>query len=170
MTNLDNTIAQFGLTRPIPDGKHTRMSLDETDSKILAALRRDGRAGLGDLATALGVSRATIRARLAKLRASGEIAGFTVVTRADMAQSPVRALMMVAIQGAGTDRTVGRMLAMPSVQAVHSTTGRWDVIVDLGTDSLTSLDDTLARIRRLDNVTQSETHLLLSSRRANSAR
>ncbi len=143
---------------------------DDTDLRLIAALKRDGRAGLSDLAALLGLSRATVRARLARLIASGEIAGFTALTRNDLAESPVRALMMVAIDGAGTDRAVARMLTMPAVQAVHATTGRWDVIVDLATDSLTHLDDTLARIRRLDAVSQSETHLLMSTRRATAPR
>ncbi|GAB4266904.1 MAG: Lrp/AsnC family transcriptional regulator [Pararhodobacter sp.] len=146
------------------------MSLDDLDHALIAALRRDGRAAYGDLAAQLGVTRATVRARLDRLRASGEVAGFTVLTRADLADSPVRALMMIAIEGAGTDRTVARLLAMPAVQAVHSTTGRWDVIADLATDSLTALDDTLARIRKLDGVVQSETNLLMSTRRAAPAR
>lgn len=143
---------------------------DDTDLRLIAALKRDGRAGLSDLAALLGLSRATVRARLARLIASGEIAGFTALTRNDLAESPVRALMMVAIDGAGTDRAVARMLTMPAVQAVHATTGRWDVIVDLATDSLTHLDDTLARIRRLDAVSQSETHLLMSTKRATAPR
>ncbi|MCA2012628.1 Lrp/AsnC family transcriptional regulator [Pararhodobacter sp. CCB-MM2] len=140
--------------------------LDETDLRLIAALKRDGRAGLAQLAQDLDLSRNTVRARLNRLTETGEIQGFTALTRADLAESPVRALMMVAIEGTGTDRAVGRMLTLPAVQAVHSTTGRWDVIVELATDSLTHLDDTLARIRRLDAVTQSETHLLMSTRRA----
>jgi DNA-binding Lrp family transcriptional regulator len=58
------------------------------------------------------------------------------------------------------------MLAMPAVRAVHSTTGRWDVIVALATESLATLDETLARIRRLEGVSSSETNLLMSTRRA----
>ncbi|WP_417629088.1 Lrp/AsnC family transcriptional regulator [Pararhodobacter aggregans] len=146
------------------------MNLDETDQKILAALKRDGRKGLAALAADLGISRNTVRARMTRLIETGEIAGFTALTRGDLAESPVRALMMVAIEGAGTDRAVGRMLAMPAVQAVHATSGRWDVIVELATDSLTHLDETLSRIRKLEAVTQSETHLLMSTRRATSVR
>jgi len=140
--------------------------MDDTDQRLIAALTRDGRAGLGELAAQLGISRATVRTRLARLEASGEIAGYTVLTRADLVDSPVRALMMVAIEGAGTDRAVARMLAMPAVRAVHSTTGRWDVIVALATESLANLDETLARIRRLEGVSSSETNLLMSTRRA----
>lgn len=146
------------------------INLDETDQQILAALKRDGRKGLAALAADLGISRNTVRARMTRLIETGEIAGFTALTRGDLAESPVRALMMVAIEGPGTDRAVGRMLAMPAVQAVHATSGRWDVIVELATDSLTHLDETLSRIRKLEAVTQSETHLLMSTRRATSVR
>lgn len=146
------------------------MLLDETDHRLIAALRRNARAGLSDLAAELGLSRATVRSRLQRLLASGEIAGFTVITRTDLAPSPVRALTLVAIEGTGTDRAVARMLAMPAVQAVHSTTGRWDVIVELAADSLDALDQTVARIRKLDGVTSSETNLLMSSRRPTPAR
>ncbi|PWE28129.1 AsnC family transcriptional regulator [Pararhodobacter marinus] len=139
---------------------------DDTDLRLIAALRRDGRAGLATLAADLGLSRNTLRARLNRLIETGEIQGFTVLTRSDLAESPVRALMMVAIEGSGTDRVVGRMLTHPAVRAVHATTGRWDVIVDLATHSLAQLDETLSRIRKLDAVTQSETHLLMSTRRA----
>lgn len=140
--------------------------LDDTDQRLIAALKRDGRAGLAQLAEDLGLSRNTVRARLNRLLETGEIQGFTALTRADLAESPVRALMLVVIEGAGLERVTGRMLAMPAVQAVHTTTGRWDVIVDLATDSLAHLDETVARIRRLDSVTQSETNLLMSTRRA----
>ena len=57
--------------------------MDDTDRRLIAALRRDGRAALSELAADLKISRATVRARLEKLAGSGEIAGFTVLTRAD---------------------------------------------------------------------------------------
>ena len=66
--------------------------MDDIDTQLIAALRRDGRAALSDLATTLGITRATVRARIEKLTQAGEIQGFTVLTRADLAQSPVRAV------------------------------------------------------------------------------
>lgn len=141
------------------------MEPDETDLRLIAALRRDARMSLTGLAAKTGLSRATVRARLDRLVAEGTIAGFTLVTRADLTESPVRALMSVAIEGAGTERVIARMLAMPAVQAVHTTTGRWDLIAEIATDSLSALDATLARIRQLDGVSSSETNLLMATRR-----
>lgn len=140
--------------------------LDDIDTRLIAELRRDGRAALSALAERLGVARATIRARMERLESRGEIAGFTVVTRGDVTASPVRGLMLVAIEGRGTDRIVARLTGMPEVQAVHSTNGRWDLIAEIGTRTLEELDAVLARIRVLEGVTASETSLLLTTRRA----
>jgi DNA-binding Lrp family transcriptional regulator len=56
--------------------------------------------------------------------------------------------------------------AMLNVRAVHSTNGRWDVIAELGADTLEALDEVLTRIRRLDGVATSETSLLLATRKS----
>ena len=61
---------------------------------------------------------------------------------------------------------MARLSLMPSVGAVHTTNGSWDLIVELGTDSLEALDKVLFEIRRMDGVKRSETNLLLSTRRA----
>ena len=54
--------------------------MDDTDARLIAELRRDGRAALSDLADRLGIGRATVRARMERLVERGEIAGFTVMT------------------------------------------------------------------------------------------
>lgn len=140
--------------------------MDDLDQRLLAALKRDGRASLSELATDLGVTRTTIRARMARLTTSGDIAGFTVLTRNDVAASPVRGLMMLEIAGRGTEKIIQRLSGMPEIVAVHTTNGTWDLIVEIGTTALEALDDVLFAIRRLDGVTRSETNLLLSTRRA----
>ena len=140
--------------------------MDDTDQAIIRALRHDARASLSSLSETLGVSRATVRARIERLRARGDIVGFTVVLKGDVAQDPVRGLMMLAIEGRGADRIARTLTGMAEVRAVHSTNGRWDMIVELGTQTLEALDQVLAAIRRLDGVAQSETSLLLSTRRS----
>jgi DNA-binding Lrp family transcriptional regulator len=58
-----------------------------------------------------------------------------------------------------------RLRAMPEVTAVHSTNGTWDLIAEIGTDTLERFDAVLSAIRQIDGITRSETSLLLSSRR-----
>jgi len=142
------------------------IKMDDTDHALIAELRRDGRASLSDLAARLGVARATVRARMERLQASGEIAGFSVLTRGDVTALPVRALMMIGIEGRGAEKTMARLTGIPAVQAVHSTNGRWDLIAEIGTATLQDLDDVMFRVREIDGVVTSETNLLLSTRRA----
>ncbi|MEL7097728.1 MAG: Lrp/AsnC family transcriptional regulator [Pseudomonadota bacterium] len=139
--------------------------MDDLDNALIAALRHDARASLSDLGHALGVSRATVRARLERLRSRGEIIGFSVVLRADVQPDPVRGLMMIGIEGRGTDRILRHLSGMPEVRTLHSTNGRWDVIAEIGTPTLEAFDAVLFSIRRLDGVVASETSLLLSTKK-----
>ena len=140
--------------------------MDDMDDRLIAALRHDARASLSDLAARLGVSRTTLRARLARLQSRGEIVGFSVITRADVARDPVRGLMMIGIEGRGADRIKRHLAGMAELRAVHSTNGRWDLIVEIGSATLVEFDEVLNRIRKLDGVVSSETNLLLSTQKA----
>ena len=140
--------------------------MDDADQRLIAELRRDGRASVSDLALRMGLARATVRARMERLMAQGEIAGFTALTRADISAAPVRGLMMIGIEGKGAERTMARLTGLPAVQAVHSTNGKWDLIVELGAQTLAELDEVIFRIRNIDGVMTSETNLLLSTRKA----
>ena len=140
--------------------------MDETDSRLIFALRHDARASLSDLSALLGLSRTTVRTRIEKLRSRGEIVGFSVVLREDTLRDPVRGLMMIGIEGRGTERIIRQLQGMTEVRSVYSTNGRWDVIVEIGTDTLERFDAVLFGIRRLDGVMSSETSLLLSTRKS----
>ena len=140
--------------------------MDNLDERLIAALRQDSRQSISDLAAALGVARTTVRARVDRLWRDGEILGFTVVTRGDVARAPVRGLMMIGIEGRGAQRITRQLQGLTEVRAIHSTNGRWDLIVELATETLETLDAVLARIRQLEGVRTSETSLLLSTKRA----
>ena len=120
---------------------------------------------VSELAAAAEVTRATARARLERMMADGRIRGFTVLTDRDFETNPVRGLMMLAIDGAGGERVIRELLRLPEVSEVHSTNGKWDLIVELGTQSLPALDSVLSDIRKIAGIRASETNLLLNTRR-----
>ncbi len=121
---------------------------------------------MSDLALMLGVSRTTVRGRIERLKAAGEILGFSVVLKADAARDPVRGLMMIGIEGRGTDRIIRQINGLSAVRAVHTTNGRWDLIVEIGTTTLEDFDAILGQIRRFDGIASSETNLLLNTRKS----
>ena len=139
--------------------------MDELDNHLIAALKRNGRASLTELASLLNVTRSTVRVRLDRLVQGGEIAGFTILTRSDVRPDAVRGLMMLEIAGRGAENIMKQLQRMSQVQAVHSTNGTWDLIAEIGTKTLEQFDQVLFTIRRMDGVTRSETNLLLSTRR-----
>jgi DNA-binding Lrp family transcriptional regulator len=135
----------------------------DADQRLLALLRHNGRRSISDLAQELGLSRATVRARIERMERDGDIIGYTVILRADAVSMPVRGLTMIEVEGRATSRVVDSLSGLVEVGAVHTTNGKWDLIVELGAASLTDLDSVLRRIRLIPGVTASETNLLLAT-------
>jgi DNA-binding Lrp family transcriptional regulator len=144
--------------------------MDDLDLRLVTVLRHDGRRSISDLAVELGVSRATVRSRIERLHARGDIVGFTVILRADTVSLPVRGIMLIEVEGRAKDRIVDVLGGYPEVSAIHTTNGKWDLIVELGAQNLTDLDALLGRIRLIPGVTASETNLLLATPRTTRAR
>jgi len=140
--------------------------MDAIDEKLIAALRRNGRAGISELAAILDVSRATVRSRLERLERDGHILGYTVVLRGDAQEMPVRGIMLIEIEGRGTENVVRQLTGIGAVGAIHSTNGKWDLIAEIGAETLTDFDDVLRRIRLIEGIATSETNLLLATRRS----
>jgi DNA-binding Lrp family transcriptional regulator len=150
--------------------RHFGNAMDAVDQRLISILRHDGRRSISDLAHELGVSRGTVRARLEKLEAGAAIIGYTVVLRADAVSPPVRGLTMVEVEGRMLDRVIDSLVGFAEVGAVHTTNGRWDLVVELSAQSLADLDAVLRRLRLVQGITASETTLLLATPRSARAR
>ena len=138
-------------------------NFDPSDVALITLLRRDGRASVSTLAATLGVSRATVKARLDRLIESGTIERFTIDTGSGHDANLVRAIMMIQLAG-GMSRTVIRSIrAMPQVARLHSTNGAWDLVAELECASLRDFDKALRSIREVNGVQNSESCLLLDS-------
>lgn len=137
--------------------------MDDVDHKLIALLRTDARCPVATLAKTLGVSRATIRARIERLRQSGVIGGFTIVVRESGNRNVVRAITMIAVEGNRAEKVLRQLNGFPQVRRLHTTNGRWDVVAELVTDTLQEFDTLLAKIRAIDGVSATETNILLSS-------
>ena len=144
--------------------------MESLDDKLVTLLRHNARRSISDLAIELGTSRATIRARIDRLERNGTIIGYTVILRADAVESTVRGIMMIEIEGRVTDRVIAALGGLPEVSSIHTTNGRWDLILELGSPTLTDFDAVLRRIRLIPGITASETSLLLATPRSTRAR
>ena len=137
--------------------------MDTIDRKLLALLRKDGRASLSSLAEELKVSRGTVQNRIERLTRDGVIAGFSVrVTQADDPHA-VRAVMMIEITGQKTLAVIQALRGLPEVHALHTTNGAWDLVAEIHADNLVEFERVLRGVRAMDGVSKSETSLLLTT-------
>ncbi len=144
--------------------------MDTIDHQLITRLRHDGRRSISDLADDLGLTRATVRSRLDRLVKSGEIIGFTVILRSDAVDLPVRGIMLIEIGGQITDTVIAALSGFPEISSVHTTNGKWDLVVEMGTSDLIEFDKLLRQIRLIPGIIGSETNLLLATPRSVKAR
>lgn len=144
--------------------------MDALDEQLITLLRHDARRSISDLAAHAGVSRATVRARVERLEKAGVIIGYTVILRADAVDQRVRGIMMIEIEGHAADRVIRALGGFSEVSTIHTTNGRWDLVIELGTPTLSEFDAVLRRVRLIPGITGSETSLLLATPRSTGAR
>ncbi len=137
--------------------------MDSTDQRLIAHLRENARVSVAQLAKLLGVSRGTVQNRIDRLLAQRIVLGFTVRTTPEAEPQRVRAMMMISVEGDRSDAILTALRGYPQVRALHTTNGRWDIVAELGTDSLEAFDEALRGIRTIKGVANSETSLLLST-------
>lgn len=139
--------------------------MDELDRKLLALLRVNAREPAMTLARKLKVSRGTVQNRIARLLKERRILGFTVRTAPEAEDGRIRAMMCIAIEGEQSAKVVRALRGLPEVQGIYTTNGRWDLVVELGTDTLAGFSHVLDQIRMIAGIAATETSLLLASAR-----
>jgi DNA-binding Lrp family transcriptional regulator len=140
-------------------------AMDELDQRLLGCLRQDSRTPTTALAKTLKVSRATVQNRIDRLTAEGVLLGFTVRLRPESDEQRVRAITSIEIQGARSEAVLKALRGLPAVESVHTTNGRWDLVAELNTGTLSEFSQALDAVRDIDGVVSTETSLLLKSYR-----
>ncbi len=139
------------------------MQNDETDLKLIALLSENARLPVADLSRRLGIARTTVQARIDRLLDRGAISGFTL-RKGPGLRAPVRATALLSIEPRAAAAVVARLKTLPQVETVHTTSGRFDLIVTLGADTTEDLDERLDDIRDAQGVKSSESLIHLSTK------
>ena len=140
-------------------------AMDDLDHRLIALLRENARLPVASLSAALGVSRATVKSRIDRMVSDGTIQGFTLRLRAETERDGIRAVMMIAVEGRVAEAVMRALQGYPEIRRLHSTNGRWDIVAELETPTLSAFDASLSRIRLIDGIASTETSILLSSRK-----
>ena len=139
-----------------------RQTLDDTDRRLIELLRDDSRLPTATLARRLGVSRGTVQNRIDRLVAARIIQGFTIRLQSDVDTGLIAAITSLEIRSSDHKPVITQLKRIPEIARIHATNGRWDLIVDIRTRDLASLDRVLTAIRGIKAVSASETSILLA--------
>ena len=138
--------------------------MDELDRNILALLGADARMSVATLARRLKVARSTIQARLERLETTGIIAGYTLKLGEEARQGRLRASVLLNIEPRAQAAILSRLKSIPEVERVFTTSGRFDLLMQLAAPNTQVMDNVLDQIGALTGVKSSESLIHLSTR------
>lgn len=137
--------------------------MDDTDRKIIAALQENARASTSDLGRKLGIARTTVQSRIERLETSGAILGYTV-RRGQTDERLLRATVLLSYEPQTAPSLLSRLKAIPEIRAARTTSGRFDMLVEVAADSTEALDKILDHICSAKGVKGSESLIHLSNK------
>ena len=139
------------------------IKMNNIDHIILGLLKDNARISITDLAAKTRVSRATVQKRIEYMESTGVITGYTVRFRPNAEKNIIRAWMNIMVEGTKAQAVIRELRLESAVERLHTTNGKWDLLVELQSDSLENFDKALERIRNIAGIYNSETSILLST-------
>jgi len=141
------------MSKPAPSSSSEQASEQSTDLIY----------GLNDQPKAWIAFFAAVQKRIEQMEAQGIITGYTIKGRPYSEKDLIRAWMNIRVEGNKTNQVIKALRIEPAVQTIHSTNGKWDLLVELHSIDLESFDQTLDRIRTIVGINSSETSILLTT-------
>lgn len=138
--------------------------MDDLDRALLAQLGLDARVSLSVLARRLKVARSTVQSRIERLESSGAIAGYTVKLGEGARGTLIRASILLTIEPRNQAAILARLKALPEVERIHTTSGRFDLLIQVAAPSTGVLDSVLDTIGVIVGVRASESLIHLSTK------
>ncbi|WP_112309111.1 Lrp/AsnC family transcriptional regulator [Pseudogemmobacter bohemicus] len=138
--------------------------MDELDRSLIGLLSADARISVATLARRLKVARSTIQARLERLENTGIIAGYTLKLGEAAREGRLRASVLVTIEPRGQAAILTRLKSIHEVEKVYTTSGRFDLLLQIACPNTQILDQVLDQIGAMTGVKSSESLIHLSTR------
>jgi DNA-binding Lrp family transcriptional regulator len=138
--------------------------LDRIDERLIAALASLPRAGMLQLARAVGVARNTAQARFDRLIEAGVITGFGPDLDLRRVGYTVSAFVSLEIAQGRLPDVEGHLVDIPEVVEAYMTTGPSDLLCRVVARDNDHLGQVLNRILEVPGITRTMTSLVLATR------
>ena len=134
---------------------------DPIDRLIAAALVRDGRSTLKNLAAATGLSVSAVQARVRRLETDGTIAGYTARVDPETLGLPLAAFIAVSPLDPEHEYDIPeRLTGLSEIEACHSVAGEDSFVLYVRVATPSALEALIREIRRRANVSTRTTVVL----------
>lgn len=135
--------------------------MEDTDREIVRLLTRDGRMSYTDLARSTGLSTSAVHQRVRRLEQRGVITGYNAAVSPDAVGLPLTAFISVTpLDPSAPDDAPERLADLPEIEACHSVAGEESYILKVRVGTPSALEDLLARIRSVANLSTRTTVVL----------
>ncbi|MEO6827082.1 MAG: Lrp/AsnC family transcriptional regulator [Microbacteriaceae bacterium] len=137
--------------------------MDNLDRNILDLLRRNARAGYGEIGSRVGLSPSAVKRRVDRLVGDGVIRGFTIQVDPSVDGMNTEAYVELFCRGTVAPEELLRILSsVPEVVDAGTVTGSADAIVHIRSRNISSLEAALERVRLAPNVDHTRSAIVLS--------
>jgi len=137
--------------------------MDNLDRSILDLLRRNARAGYGDIGSVVGLSASAVKRRVDKLVSDGVIRGFTIQVDPAVDGLATEAYVELFCRGTVAPDELLRILSgVPEVVEAGTITGTADAMVHIRARDIPSLEIALEKVRLAPNVDHTRSAIVLS--------
>lgn len=145
-----------------PSSGQSPLPLDETNLRILAELRENGRISMAALAERVNVSRANVYTRVEQMIDEGVITGFTAQVDPAKAGLGICSLVFLSIHPQMWSSFRSRIEQMTAVESCRITTGEHDVMLLVRANEVGAIHDfVIGTLAALPEVKSVETVLVL---------
>jgi len=135
--------------------------MDSKDVQILRLLRNDARIPMGTIGDELGLSKATISRRLAKLELDKVVSGYSVRLNSTRL-GVMRALIAIEVSGASVNSVIEELRNYKEVRSIYKSFGDHNLICELYTGSVDALYDLIQdRILKISSIHNVEVDILV---------
>jgi DNA-binding Lrp family transcriptional regulator len=139
------------------------MQIDNIDRSLITLLMENARRPVADLARDLGLARSTVQARLDRLETQGVIRGYSLKLGQSF-RAPLQATALLSIEPRSAPSVLQVLKTMNEVDRVFTTSGRFDMQIELSAQSTEVLDQALDKIGAVRGVKSSESLIHLSTK------
>lgn len=143
--------------------------MDSLDRSILATLTTDARTSVAVMARKLHVARSTIQSRLERLERNGTIEAYTLRLGDATRAARITTTVLLTTEPNALPAVLTRLTEISEVEHVSTTSGRFDLLLQVVASTPPALNDVLDLIGAVGGVKSSESLIHLATKLDRSA-